>query len=221
MLQFVRRNISQLETAVESAARQGIVVEKSVLDRLIVIKELFRQQIEMYRLGVHRVANRIISLDKPWVRSIKRGKLGKETEFGPKASLALVGSFVFLDNLSSDNFNEVSDLAQQTENYQDRFGRKPLSVVGDRIYGTKENRDLTRGIRDAFVPRGRKPRESGPPDRWRRQKHRERNKIEGAIGLGKSRYGLDRIKYSVPGGDELWVRLGLMAANLKTAMGKA
>lgn len=223
MLQFVRRNISQMETAIDVAVRQGIVVETSLLDRLAVIKELFRQQIEMYRLGVHRITGRIISLHKPWVRPIKRGKLGKETEFGPKASLSLVGGFVFLDNLSSDNFNEAGDLAQQIESYQDRFGRNPPSIVGDRIYGTKENRDLTRrsGIRDAFVPRGRKPRESGPPDRWRRQKHRERNQIEGAIGLGKSRYGLDRIKYSIPGGDELWVRLGLMAANLKTAMVKA
>ena len=30
----------------------------------------------MYRLGVHRIAGRIIRLHKPWVRPIKRGKLG-------------------------------------------------------------------------------------------------------------------------------------------------
>jgi hypothetical protein len=189
---------------------------------LTVIKELFRQQLEMYRLDIHRVTNRIISLHKPWVRPIKRGKLGKETEFGPKASLALIDGFVFLDNLSSDNFNEANDLGQQIEQYEERFGCLPPWVVGDQIYGTKANRELTKSIhvRDAFVPRGRKPVQSGPPDRWRRQKHRERNRIEGAIGLGKSRYGLDRIKYSIPGGDELWIRLGLMAANLKTAMVK-
>lgn len=190
---------------------------------MTVINVLFWQQMEMYRQGVHRIGGRIISLHKPWVRPIKRGKLGKETEFGPKASLSLVDGYAFLDNLSSDNFNEAGDLAQQIEQYEERFGRLPPWVVGDQIYGTKANRELTKSIhvRDAFVPRGCKPLQSGPPDRWRREKHRERNRIEGAIGLGKSRYGLDRIRYSIPGGDDLWIRLGLMSANLKTAMGRA
>lgn len=222
MLQYVRRNVKQLEAAVESAAAQGLVVEQRVIERLTVVKELLRQQWTMYLQGVHRIGNRIVSLHKPWVRPIKRGKLGKETEFGPKASLSLVGGYVFLDNLSSDNFNESGDLAQQIEQYEERFGRKPPWVVGDRIYGTKANRNLTKEshIRDAFAPRGRRPLQSGPPDRWRRGKHRERNQIEGAIGLSKSRYGLDRIRYSMLGGDDLWVRLGLMSVNLKTAAAK-
>jgi len=75
-------------------------------------------------------------------------------------------------------------------------------------------------IRDAFEPRGRKPQQEGSSDRWRKRKRRERNRIEGAIGHGKNHYGLDRIRYSIETGDELWVRLGLMAANLKTAVAK-
>ena len=52
-----------------------------------------------------------------------------------------------------------------------------------------------------------------------RQMYREKvNRIEGAFGNVKNHYGLDRIRYCIPGGDELWVRLGLMAANLKTAV---
>ena len=107
-------------------------------------------------------------------------------------------AFCGMDNLSGDN---------------------PPYVVGDRIYGIKDNRKLLKdkSIRDAFEPRGRKPLKDKSSDRWRKRKRRERNRIEGAIGHGKNHFGLDRIKYSIDGGDELWVRLGLMAANLKTA----
>jgi len=55
----------------------------------------------------------------------------------------------------------------------------------------------------------------------RKRKRREYNRIEGAIGNIKNHYGLDRIRYSIESGDELWVRLGLLAANLKTAASKA
>jgi len=222
MLQYVRRNIRQLEETITLAAEKGVVVEKKVTERLTVIRRLFAQQWQMYREGSHRVADRIVSLCRPHVRPIKRGKAGKDVEFGPKASLSYVGGFTFLDRLSSDNFNEAGDVALQLECYERRFGVKPPYVVGDRIYGTRDNRKLLKddGIRDAFQPRGRKPRETGPVDRWRKRKRRERNRIEGAIGHGKNHYGLDRIRYSIEGGDELWVRLGLMAANLRAAVAK-
>lgn len=223
MLQFVRRNIKQMETAIETAAKRGLTIEQKVTERLTVVKELFRQQWTMYRQSVHRINGRIVSLHKPWVRPIKRGKLGKETEFGPKASLSQVGGFTFLDKLSDENYNEASDLGDQIGHYQELFGHLPPWVVGDRIYGTQDNRNLTKEakLRDAFIPLGRKAKASGPPDRWRRQKHRERNRIEGAIGHGKNHYGLNRIKYCMRDGAELWIRLGLMAANLNTAVGKA
>jgi IS5 family transposase len=222
MLQFTRRNIRQLEDALEMAAQRGIQIAQKTRERLTVVKELFRQQAEMYGQGVHRIGDRIVSLHKPWVRPIKRGKLGKDTEFGPKASLSLVDGFAFLDRLSSDNFNEAGDLELQLQQYQERFGQKPSWVVGDHIYGTAHNRDLTKQfqIRDAFVPRGRLVQAADSSRRWRRQRHRERNRIEGAIGLSKVRYGLDRIKYSILGGDDIWIRLGLMAANLKMALAR-
>ena len=220
MLQYARRNVRQLEKGLASAVDKGVVIDKQVTEHLTVIKELLRQQWQMYREKVNRIEDRIVSLHKPQVRPIKRGKAGKDVEFGPKASLSHVGAFTFLDKLSSDNFNETGDVDLQLGNYEDRFGKKPPYVVGDRIYGTNDNRNLLKDkeIRNGFEPRGRKPKHESSPDRWRKRKRRERNRIEGAIGNGKNHYGLDRIKYSIEGGDELWVRLGLMASNLKTAV---
>ena len=222
MMQYTGRNVRQLENALTLAAEKGIAIEKQVTDRLKVIRKLLEQQWRMYREKVNRIEDRIVSLHKPQVRPIKRGKAGKDVEFGPKASLSHVGAFTFLDRLSANNFNESGDVEMQLANYEDRFGAKPPYVVGDRIYGTNDNRNLLKDkeIRNAFEPRGRKPKQESTSDRWHKRKRRERNWIEGAIGNGKNHYGLDRIKYSIEGGDELWVRLGLMAANLKAAVVK-
>jgi IS5 family transposase len=220
MLQYAGRNVRQFEEVLSVAAEQGIVVQKKVTERLVVVKELLRQQWQMYREKVNRINDRIVSLHKPQVRPIKRGKAGKDVEFGPKASLSHVGGFTFLDRLSSDNFNETGDVEMQLANYEERFGVSPPYVVGDRIYGTKDNRNLLKDkeIRNAFEPRGRKPQQEHPTDRWRKRKRRERNRIEGAIGNSKNHYELERIKYSIEGGDELWIRLGLMATNLKAVV---
>jgi len=220
MLQYASRNVRQFDAALAVAVDQGMVIRNQVTERLKVVKCLLRQQWQMYRDRVKRIDDRIVSLHKPQVRPIKRGKAGKDVEFGPKASLSHVGSYTFLDRLSSDNFNESGDVKMQLANYEHRFGNKPPYAVGDRIYGTNANRKLLKdeGIRDAFEPRGRKASGGSSPDRWRKRKRRERNRIEGAFGNVKNHYGLDRIKYCIDGGDELWVRLGLMAANLKTAV---
>ena len=137
MLQFVRRNVRQFDEILTLAAEQGVVVAQKVTERLTVVKELLAQQWHMHRENVKRIEDRIVSLHKPRVRPIKRGKAGKDVEFGPKASLSHVGAFTFLDRLSTDNFNESGDIALQLANYEDRFGKKPSYVVGDRIYGTE------------------------------------------------------------------------------------
>ncbi len=220
MLQYTSRNFRQFKDVLALTAGRGIVIQNHVTERLNVVKSLLGQQWQMYREKSKRIADRIVSLHKPQVRPIKRGKAGKDVEFGPKASLSHVGAFTFLDRLSSDNYNESGDVEMQLSNYEDRFGSEPSYAAGDRIYGTNANRNLlkTKGIRDAFEPRGRKPSKESSPDRWRKRKRRERNRIEGAFGNGKNHNGLDKIKYCIEGGDELWVRLCLMAINLKTAV---
>ena len=53
-----------------------------------------------------------------------------------------------------------------------------------------------------------------------RRKQRERNRIEGDIGNVKEHYGLDGIRYHYQEGSEMWVRLGLLAKNLKAALAR-
>ena len=221
LLQYLRRNVNQLNSLVEKAKSRGIRVEEKVLDRLEVVRTVLDQQFEMYRRKTKRIQDRIVSLHRPWTRPIVRGKTGdKQVEFGPKASLSYVDGFAFMDYLSSDNFAEAARVEAQIEHYADLFGHKPPSVTADRIYGNRENRELLKEktIRDAFEPLGRKARAQHPSNRWRRQKQRERSRIEGSIGHAKIHFDLENIKYYIKGGPEIWVRLGLLGMNLQTAM---
>ena len=67
----------------------------------------------------------------------------------------------------------------------------------------------------------RKAKKEHDPNRWFKRKQRERNRIEGGIGHGKEHFDLDRIRYEGRAGSEMWVRLGVLGMNLKTAMKKA
>jgi hypothetical protein len=51
-----------------------------------------------------------------------------------------------------------------------------------------------------------------------KRQQKKRNGIEGLIGTAKTRYELECILYSIPGGEEIWVRLGLMGMNLNRAV---
>jgi len=224
LLQYLRRNVKQMRCLVDKAGRQGVKIEKRVLNRFEVVRTVLDQQFEMYRRKISRIDDRIVSLHRPWTRPIVRGKSGdKKVEFGPKASLSYVDGFVFLDHISSDNFAEAARVDAQIEHYESLFGHKPPYVTADKIYGNRENRKLLKEneIRDAFEPLGRKARKQNPPDRWRKQKQRERNRIEGSFGHAKNHFNLDKIKYYIEDGPEIWVRLGLIGMNLQTAVKKA
>jgi IS5 family transposase len=220
LLQYLRRNIKQFQSLLEEAKQQETKIEKKVCEHFEVVRQVFNQQYQMYCQKINRIEERIVSLQRPWTRPIVRGKTGpKEVEFGPKASLSYVDGFVFLDHLSSKNFPEAARVKSQIKQYETLFGRKPPYVTADKIYGNRENRKILKQheIRDAFEPLGRKARHQNPATKWRKQKQRERNQIEGSFGHAKNHFCLDRIKYYIENGPEIWVRLGLMSMNLQTA----
>ncbi len=79
---------------------------------LLVTRELFRQQLEMFETNSNRVDDRIVSISQPHIRPIARGKAGKPTEFGAKLSISVVQGFSFVDRLSWNSYNEGTDLIE-------------------------------------------------------------------------------------------------------------
>jgi len=127
---------------------------------------------------------------------------------------------MFLEYFEHRAFAEENLMAEHVFGYMDRFGKLPPYVAADTKYGTLENREFMEKLelRTSFKRRGRPPKTIDSSDRWFKRKQRERNRIEGGIGNSKEHYECDRVRYSIKDGSEIWVRAGILAMNLKTAM---
>lgn len=221
-LQFVRRNLSQARGALVALRKARIAAKHTVRVKIEIIAKMYEQQWQMYRNKTHKIGKRIVSLARPHIRPIVRGKAGKDVEFGPKVSLAHVDGYCFCDAVSHEAYNETTHLAKHVREFKKRFGKAPDFVCGDQIYGSRENRNYLekRNIKHAFKPLGRpsfdKISEIG--ERWRRKKLVRRGVLmEGIIGHAKEHFGLDRIRARLPETEALWISLGIMAMNLQTA----
>ena len=95
---------------------------------MLVIRTLYDQQFTMLQNHTHTIEDRIVSKHQPHVRLIVRGKTTANTKFGPKMLISLVDGFTFLDEISSNAFNEGSRLMIYVENYFRRFGFYPREI---------------------------------------------------------------------------------------------
>ena len=221
LLQYVRRNVKQMTELIEQATEHGHVVSNKVIHQFQIIKEIYRQQKQMYTEKVKTIESRIVSLHKSHVRPIVRGKSGKNVEFGAKVAMSYVDGYLFVDHYSNDNYNESNTLEQTVSNFNDRFGKDPNYVAMDQIYGSRENRNYLKdkGIRTSVKRLGRKKtNESSDKEyRWRKGKQRERNRIEGAFGHIKQKYLLGNVRAKLPETEYSWFRFALLSHNLATA----
>ena len=222
MLQHVRRNLKQMKEVFEIVKAQGKRIKQNIIDRIEVAEKIYSQQQEMYKAKVNRIADRIVSFHRPYVRPIKRGKSGKLTEFGAKGAFSLVDGCLFLDHLEHAAFSEDKWTGTHINAYREKFGKVPPYISADQKYGSRDNRKLLdkEEIRASLKPLGRKPKENRS-DRWIKAKQKERNRIEGSFGHGKQHFGMDRVKYQGKDGSEMWTRCCLLAMNLQTAAKKA
>ena len=223
LLRYLRRNIGQLEALLAEYAGELKAHEREFMKtRLKTVKRIYAQQLELWLTKARSVKGRIVSLHMPHIRPIVRGKAGRNIEFGAKALLSWVDGYCFLDKLCFEAYNEGEHLAGSLEKYKERFGTYPASSTGDGIFGSRANRQQLKelGVRGGFkaLGRGAAIKENRA---WYLRQHKKRaSRMEGIIGLGKNRFGLDRVKYRIAGGEEIWARLGLMAMNLSTALRK-
>jgi hypothetical protein len=122
--------------------------------------------------------------------------------------------------LGFDAYNEGLYLKESLEEYKRRFGKYPESSTGDGIFGNRENHKILKelNIRGGFKALG-KSAIIQENKRWYQQKQRRRSSLmEGIIGNGKNHYGLDKILYTIRGGEEIWIRMCLLGMNLMIAL---
>lgn len=223
-LGFLARNLRAIDRLLETSGAASLgCLSRREYKNLLVCRELYRQQQEMYDNRTQRVDDRIVSISQPHVRPIKRGKAGRETEFGAKLSLSLVDGFSFVDRRSWDNYNEGLDLVAQIETYKRRFGVYPESVHVDKIYRTRANRAFCKqqGIRMSGPPLGRPPKQVSVADKKQaRADEAIRNRVEGKFGQGKRRFGLGRIMAKLASTSAAQISLTFLVMNLELALAR-
>jgi len=221
-LGYLKRNLQTMDHLLENPeALPFPELSRRQYRDLLVCRELYRQQREMYDTKTQRIDDRIVSIHQPHVRPLKRGKAGRDAEFGAKLSLSVVDGFSFVDRLSWDNYNESLDLIGQIKKYKRRFGFYPESVHVDKIYRTRENRAFCKrhGIRMSGPPLGRKPKEVSREERRQAAADEAiRNQVEGKFGQGKRRFGLGRVMAKLAGTSAAQISLTFLVMNLERAL---
>jgi IS5 family transposase len=224
-LQYLRRNLGHIEQLLEHFPEcTRLPLPRWLLRRYWVIPHVYAQQWEMYRNQSKRCDDRIVSISQPWVRPIVRGKVDRPTEFGAKLSVSLTGDGVSrVDHLRWDAFHEGHDLPAQVEAYRERHGVYPEVVLGDTIYGSRDNRRYlkNRGIRFAGKPLGR-PKQITEENQvelkrqaaQRREEYLQRIPIEGKFGQGKNGYRLNYIRAKRSDTSAAWINSIFLVMNL-------
>ena len=193
------------------------VREKSDLE---IITRMYRQQKNHFLNNDSResIPNRIVSLSKPHLRPIVRGKEVKSVEFGAKVNNILVDGILFIEKLSFNAFNEGSRLIHCLKMHKRLFGVEAKKVGGDTGYAGTENRDYCKenGIQTSFVKRGRpfgeKKKEK---DLVRKELARVRaTAMEGSFGTQKEHYDLRRVKARTKRTEILYIFFGIHTANV-------
>ena len=216
-IQYIERNLGHIEMMADTTGLA--VLSRKDYRKLLVIKEYTRQQRDMLIRDDRSLPGKILSISKPHVRSIARGKARGMYEFGAKITVSLVGGFSRVERLSWDNYNESTDLIAQIEVYRRRYGTYPERVCADKIFRTRENLEFctTRGIRLSGPKLGRPAKD----DRKRREQRRieredeaTRVAIEGKFGEGKRSYGLDCIATKLKETSETTIYMAFLMMNL-------
>ena len=176
---------------------------------------MYEQQHKLLYGSSEKIAHRIISINKPYVRPIVRGKEIKPVEFGAKVHKVQVSGISFIEHLSYEAFNEGTRLKQTVAFHQKHFGK--LSQLGaDGIYATNENRRYCSklGIATSFVAKGNDGKLSHQKKAMRSALSVVRGTVlEGSFGNEKNHYLLDKVKAKTQPTEIAWIFFGMLAAN--------
>lgn len=213
-LRYLKRNLAHIQLLLEGYETKVLQHKLKEKDLIYIqtLQTVYTQQETMHRTQTRSIENRIVNIHQPHVRPIKRGKAGKQTEFGSKLQVSLVNGFTFLDKLSWDNFNEGTELQASVEQFKTRCGHYPKEVLADQIYCTRANRLWLKekNIKFSAKPLGRPAKEALS----NQVSPGKRNPIEGKFGQAKVAYGLDNIKAKLKETSESWIATIILVLNL-------
>lgn len=189
--------------------------EKLYQEKRAVIKKVIAQQHQILLEG-EPPKNRIVSLFKPYLRPIVRGKEVKKVEFGAKVNKIQIDGINFIEHCSFEAFNEGTHFQASIHEAQRLTGVKVKKAGADAIYATNANRKFatSEGIRTDFVRKGRAGKNEEERKQVAKALRKERASfLEGSFGNEKEHYNLKKIKARTEKTELLWIFFGIHTAN--------
>jgi IS5 family transposase len=168
-----------------------------------------------------KITDRLVSLADPDARPIRKGKLGRPTEFGYVAQICEVTEntrkgargFILPAAHALGNPSEIR-LLPQTATELKRAGIQPREIVADGGFQLTPTKETFPHLRDDQIQLSGH-HEPGSR-RTRKRRARYRTGIEGRISHLKREYGLDRSRLKGHNGMRTWTGWAILAYDLDT-----
>ena len=234
VLKFTQETGELLERSVKEARRFAAVARRrargrgaaanlkaaAALEELVEGCEKVARQIKQ-RVQGERITDRIVSLFDPDARPIRKGKLGKPTEFGFVSQLAEV-----TENTKSGARGLILPASTQLGNPSEntllpgavaelkRLGICPREVALDGGFMPTPTNSALADLapKQVFIAGRQEPGSK----RTTRRLRRYRTGAEGRVGHLKRRYGLDRSRLKGDDGRQIWTEWAILAYNTDT-----
>lgn len=161
----------------------------------------------------------------PWAEIEKRynSKLNNQVKgAGNKPARLIIGAMIIKHKLNLGD-KETIQMIQENPYMQymcglSEFGYLPATVLADKIYMSRTNRDILEDleVRSYCKPLGRPSKDSPSPDVKARMAKavRERNEIECSFGTGKRIYRADNIRAKLPETTRCWTGMCYFVKNV-------
>jgi transposase, IS5 family len=213
LLKFLLR-LLQLHTQIVEQKKVSLSIKQQA--QMLTITKVYEQQHDKVYGHVEQIKDRIVSLSKPYIRPIVRGKETKAVEFGAKVNKLQVDGISFIEHFSYDAFNEGTRLKSCIELHQQLFG-KCTHHSADKIYANNENRThcTSKKIVTNFEPKGKQKAAHVEQSKTMRAiLNKERGtRLEGSFGNEKNHYLLQKINARNAITEKCWIFFGMMTAN--------
>ena len=213
LLQLLEKLLDRLEQ-IHSSYRDRLTLSSDYQRRFSVIQTVLEQGKNLF--AGKKVSNRIVSIDRHYLRPIIRGKETKSVEFGAKVNNIQIDGISFIEHISFKAFNEGVRLKDCIHLQQQLTKVRVKALAADSIYANNANRKFCTKyhISTSFKRKGRAAKDEPLRKILRSELSRERaTRLEGSFGTQKQHYSLARIKARNRKTEMLWIFFGIHTAN--------
>lgn len=215
LLRLLPKLLAQLQAILNRGGQIIAHIKPQVFERIKTVRTILQQQRYHYEQPAKPIPQRIVSLYKPYLRPIVRGKENKPVEFGAKVHQMQVGGCNFIEHLDFEAFHEGNRLKKAVWQHRQWFG-SVRQLAADGIYANNRNRTWCReqGIATSFKPKGHQGADKQQKSALRKTLASLRaTALEGSFGNEKNHYLLRKVRARTQPTEVAWIFFGVHTAN--------